>query len=80
MTTWSRSPDINIVLEAIRKLAEENKGAEVEEEALLHRLEKEEKRFSHADLSKILLTLEALGYIRVQLSTKEEKIIRLLSK
>ncbi|MCS7107347.1 MAG: hypothetical protein NZ902_04500 [Acidilobaceae archaeon] len=80
MTTWSRTPDVNLVLEAIKRLSEENKGSDVEESAVLHRLEREDKKLSPADLSKILITLEALGYIRVQLSTKEEKIIRLLSK
>jgi len=82
VTIWSRLPDINITIETIKKIIEENKGKidQIDETTLLHRLSKEEKQISQTDLTKILLTLETLGYISVQLSTKEEKIIKLLKK
>lgn len=77
---WHRVPAINAVLEVIEKIVEESKGKidHIDEETLLHRLERENVSVSRADLSKLLMLLETLGKVQVQLSTKEEKIIRLV--
>ncbi|MDM7275134.1 MAG: hypothetical protein P3X22_003290 [Thermoprotei archaeon] len=76
MSSWARTPNINAVLEAIKKLAD--KENVIDEPSLYSHLDKEGRKLSPADLSKALLILEALGYISVQLSTKEEKLIKLL--
>jgi len=77
MSVWNDDTDINRVLRAIRELTQEG-SVTVDEQSLLSKLAREGLKLSPADLSKILLTLEILGYINVQLSTKEEKLIKLL--
>jgi len=77
VSVWSDDTDINRVLRAIRELTQGG-SVTVDEQSLLSKLAREGLKLSPADLSKILLTLETLGYINVQLSTKEEKLIKLL--
>lgn len=78
--SWYRVPAINAVLEVIEKITEESgeKIDHIDEQTLLYRLERENISISRADLSKLLMLLEALGRVHVQLSTKDEKIIRLV--
>ena len=77
MSVWSDDTSINKVLKAIKELTINGRQA-VDESTLLSKLAKEGMKLSPLDLSKILLTLELLGYVNVQLSTKEEKLIKLL--
>ncbi len=77
MSVWGDDTDINRVLKAIKELTAQGSHA-ISESTLVSKLAKDGIKLSPADLSKILLTLETLGYINVQLSTKEEKLIKLL--
>jgi hypothetical protein len=77
MSVWSDDTNINKVLKAIKELTIDGRQT-VDEPTLISKLAKDGTRLSPLDLSKILLTLELLGYINVQLSTKEEKLIKLL--
>lgn len=79
MSIWGDDTDLNRVLKAIRELTLNGSQA-IDESSLISRLSREGVKLSPADLSKILLTLELLGYVNVQLSTKEEKLIRLIKK
>ncbi|MFZ8792506.1 MAG: hypothetical protein ACO2O2_01275 [Acidilobaceae archaeon] len=77
MNVWSDDTDINKVLKAIKELTAYGSQS-IDESTLMSKLAKDGTRLSPADISKILLILETLGYISVQLSTKEEKLIKLL--
>jgi hypothetical protein len=77
MSVWGDDTDINKVLKAIRELTAYGSQS-IDESTLISKLAKDGTRLSPADISKILLILETLGYISVQLSTKEEKLIKLL--
>jgi|FaiFalDrversion3_1042247.scaffolds.fasta_scaffold40156_2 hypothetical protein len=77
MSVWSDDTDINKVLKAIKELTAYGSQS-IDESTLMSKLAKDGTRLSPADISKILLILETLGYISVQLSTKEEKLIKLL--
>jgi uncharacterized protein YcgL (UPF0745 family) len=77
MSVWSDDTDINKVLKAIKELTAYGSQS-IDESTLISKLAKDGTRLSPADISKILLILETLGYISVQLSTKEEKLIKLL--
>jgi hypothetical protein len=77
MSVWSDDTDINRVLKAIKELTAYGSQS-IDESTLMSKLAKDGTRLSPADISKILLILETLGYISVQLSTKEEKLIKLL--
>jgi hypothetical protein len=77
MSVWSDDTDINKVLKTIKELTAYGSQS-IDESTLMSKLAKDGTRLSPADISKILLILETLGYISVQLSTKEEKLIKLL--
>jgi len=77
MSVWGDDTDINKVLKAIKELTAYGSQS-IDESTLMSKLAKDGTRLSPADISKILLILETLGYISVQLSTKEEKLIKLL--
>ncbi len=77
MSIWSNETDVNKVFKAIKELASRESQV-VDESTLISKLAKDGIKLSPSDLSKILLILELLGYINVQLSTKEEKLIKLL--
>jgi hypothetical protein len=77
MSVWSDDTDINKVLKTIKELTAYGSQS-IDESTLISKLAKDGTRLSPADISKILLILETLGYISVQLSTKEEKLIKLL--
>ena len=79
MSIWSDDTDVNRVLRAIRDLTLDGSQA-IDEQTLVSKLAKDGVKLSPADLSKILLILETLGYISVQLSTKEDRLIKLLKK
>lgn len=75
-TIWSKQPLAHIVLDALRRLAG-NEGVVLESALKSYLLEKEGIEVSALDLSRILIVLEREGYISVQLSTKDERIIKL---
>ncbi|MCE4612365.1 MAG: hypothetical protein F7C07_00835 [Desulfurococcales archaeon] len=75
MDVWYKNPLVNIVYESIKKLSREGE-IPVGEEELLAFLRRARIEVSAQDLSKILMTLERLGYIHVFLSTKEDRLIR----
>lgn len=79
MSAWNPVPNTNVVLEALQRLT---RGGEipVSELDVLSYLRRQGYSVSRGDLSKILLTLETLGYIIVFSSTKEERLIKLSPK
>ena len=77
MDVWYKSPLANIVYESVKKLSREGE-IPVSEEELLAFLRRSGIEVSAQDLSKILMTLERLGYIHVSMSTKEDRLIRFI--
>ncbi|MEM1928260.1 MAG: hypothetical protein QXS85_05965 [Acidilobaceae archaeon] len=73
---WTRQPLVHVILEAIKKLAG-SEGVVLESTLKSYLSEKEGIEVSFSDLSRALIVLEREGYIVVQLSTKDERIIRL---
>jgi len=79
MSVWRSLPVINAVYEAI--LALTNGGtSQVNEGDLYPELERRGYKLSPMDMAKILMMLEIYGYIVVESSGKDEKIIRLAKK
>lgn len=75
-TLWARQPLTHIVLEAIKRLAQSD-GVVLENSLKSYLLEREGIELSPSDLARVLMILEKEGYISVQLSTKDERIIKL---
>jgi len=76
---WSGVTPINAVMESIRRLTKNGESAVVERE-ILSDLERRGYRLSPADLAKILITLEILGYVSVRYSTKDENLVYLIRR
>ena len=79
MKIWSGVTPINAVMESIRRLTKNGESAVVERE-ILSDLERRGYRLSPADLAKILITLEILGYVSVRYSTKDENLVYLIRR
>ncbi|MEM0340242.1 MAG: hypothetical protein QXM56_02045 [Acidilobaceae archaeon] len=75
-TTWTRLPLTHIILETIKKLAGDD-GVILESTLKSYLFEKEKIEISPTDLTRSLMILEKENYIVVQLSTKDERIIKL---
>ena len=79
MRIWSGVTPINAVMKSIRRLTKNGESAVVERE-ILSDLERRGYKLSPADLAKILLTLEILGYVSVRYSTKDENLVYLIRR
>ena len=77
MGAWHETPNINAVYEALKRLTRGGE-APVGEVELVSHMSREERPISSGELAKALMVLEALGYIEVYSSTKEERLIKLV--
>jgi len=75
VSVWRSLPLINVVYEAILSLA--GNSGQVNEGDLYPELERRGYKVSPMDLTKVLMMLEIYGYIEVESSGKDERIIKL---
>ena len=80
MSVWRSLPVINAVYEAILSLTKGKNESQVNEVDLYPELERMGYKLSPIDVSKALMTLEMYGYIVVESSGRDEKIIRLAKR
>jgi len=79
LRTWTSSPVVNIVYEAVKRLTRNGETPVVESE-LLSDLERHGYKLSPMDLAKALIILEILGYVSVRYSTSRENLVYLVRR
>ncbi|MDP8002940.1 MAG: hypothetical protein ACP5I6_02495 [Caldisphaera sp.] len=79
MSIWVESPYLNLVYDALKELTK-NGEMPVSDKEIISYLSRQNYEISPADLIKILIKLEILGYVSVNSSTKEDRLIKLVFK
>ncbi|MCE4623750.1 MAG: hypothetical protein F7B11_03270 [Caldisphaeraceae archaeon] len=79
MVVWTETPYLNLVYDTIKTLTK-NGEVPVSEKEIISNLSRKNYNISPADLIKILIKLELMGYISVNSSTKEDRLIKLVQR